>query len=67
MGTKRCGGMGNLIPVDGSGIGTQWWVVRPKPSRVQWACGALVICGVPDGTSRSETTAATAATTVNTV
>jgi hypothetical protein len=33
----------------------------------QWACGAPVICGVPDGTRRSETTAATAAATVNTV
>src|SRR4029453_1123388 len=31
-----------------------------------WACGAPVICGVPDGTSRRESTAATAAATVNT-
>src|SRR4029453_342942 len=38
---------------------------EPKPG--QWACGAPVICGVPDGTSRRESTAATAAATVNTV
>src|SRR6266511_855382 len=37
-----------------------------RPGR-QWACGAPVICGFPDGTRRRESTAATAATTVNTV
>src|SRR5215217_4948800 len=41
------------------------WAVRPKPG--QWACGTPVICGVPDGTRRSESTVAMAAATVNTV
>ncbi len=39
--------------------------MTPKPG--QWACGAPVICGFPDGTRRSESTAAAAAATVNMV